>query len=248
MQQKIRSLFHSFLLFLELQLLISIVMLPILIAWGLPISIMTIAGNLFFAQFLTIFIFLSAILFVCDLSGFSNVWITGIMNWFAAWWHYFLSLGSPLWLIGFSSFMFPITCIIACMASIPYCLSIKSQTTRLYILMVLTAVIPMLHYCLQPTIVETIVVQGCQKMRLIKHNNKIYAFDYGALGARPNSQSWIEYTLTQELIKTMGCRHIDLLVVCSSNSRTPDAVKAMQNIIPVAQVVWLKARLPHLSS
>src|SRR4051812_19287834 len=116
MLQKIQKLKTNFLFFLELQLLISIVILPILIAWGLPTSIMSIVGNLIFAQILTLFIFISALLFTTDLCGIPNFWIAQALEWVTSIWHYVLSFGSAHWLIGFPAWMFPISCILAILA------------------------------------------------------------------------------------------------------------------------------------
>lgn len=231
MQQKLQKLKTNFLFFLELQLLISIVVLPILITWGLPISMMTIIGNLIFAQFLTAFIFVSSVLFVFDLLGIPNYWVMQALELITNIWHYFLSFGSSYWLIGFSSWMFFITSIFAMIALSLYFFTPHSQTYRVGLLATLCLATPLIHTLFQNKNVHTIVMQGSQKMHLIKTRGKVYAFDCGALGARPNSQSWIEYTLTSTMIKTMGTNHIDLLVLCNSNSRTQQAAQdLMQHI------------------
>jgi hypothetical protein len=77
-------------------------------------------------------------------------------------------------------------------------------------------------------------------MYLIKIKEKIYAFDCGALGARPSSQSWIEYTLAPTMIKTIGATHIDALILCKSNSRTKEACKALMQHIPTAQLIEIQ--------
>ena len=131
MQQKLLKVKTNFLFFLELQLLISVVILPILIAWGLPISIMTIIGNLVFAHFLTAFIFVSALLFSSDLLGIPNSFIVITLEWITQIWHYLLSLGSAHWLIGFSSWIFPFSCAFAVIACCLYYLKIHSQNHRI---------------------------------------------------------------------------------------------------------------------
>jgi hypothetical protein len=50
--------------YLITQNIITIAMLPLYSSWGLPFSILSIFGNLIFAPFLSIFIFISTILFI----------------------------------------------------------------------------------------------------------------------------------------------------------------------------------------
>jgi len=237
MRQKLKNLKTSLLFFLELQLLITVVMLPILIAWGLPTSIMTIVGNLIFGQFLTAFIFVSAILFTCDLLGIPNSFVVIVLEWITNIWHYFLSFGSPHWLVGYPSFIFPISCLLAIAACTMYLQKKYSQNQRVLFLIILCACIPAIALIFQKPCTSTTILQGKQKFHIIKKDGLIYAFDCGALGARPSSQSWIEYTLTPTMIKTMGATHIDILVLCKSNSRTKDAAKALMEHIPVSRLV-----------
>ena len=239
MQQKLLKVKTNFLFFLELQLLISVVILPILIAWGLPISIMTIVGNLVFAQFLTAFIFVSALLFSSDLLGIPNSFIVIALEWITQIWHHLLSYGSAHWLFGFSSWVFPFSCIFAIAACRLYYLKIDSQNNRIAWLTILCIATPIIHQTFQSKSIYTTVTQGSQKMHLIKIKNKIYAFDFGALGARASSQSWIEYTLAPTMIKTMGTTKIDNLILCKSNSRTQKACDALMKHIPTNKLIHL---------
>ena len=237
MQQKLQSLKTNFLFFLELQLLISIVILPVLIAWGLPISIMSIVGNLIFAQFLTAFIFVSALLFTTDLLGIPNYFIAQALELITNVWHYVLSWGSARWLVGFPEWIFPVSLLCAIAACSLYYKKNYSQNYRLAWLIALCLATPIIHTIFHKQSIHTTVLQGSQKMHLIKLHGKIYAFDCGALGARPSSQSWIEYTLSPTMVKTMGATHIDTLILCKSNSRTHDAATALMQHIPTEHCI-----------
>jgi hypothetical protein len=176
MQQKLQKIKTNFLFFLELQLLISIVILPILIAWGLPISLMTIVGNLVFAQFLTAFIFISALLFTCDILGIPSSFVALVLEWITQTWHYLLSFGSAHWLVGFSSWIFPITCIFAIIGCAIYHFKVTSQNYRIILLSILCLATPIIHKIFQYQSTHITVTQGSQKMYLIKTKGKIYAF------------------------------------------------------------------------
>jgi hypothetical protein len=237
MQQKLKKIKTNFFFFLELQLLISVTIMPILIAWGLPISIMTIAGNLVFAQFLTAFIFVSTLLFICEIWGIPHNYLVLLLESISHVWHYFLSFGSAHWLVGFASWMFPISSFCAIIACALYNMKISSQKHRIVILITLLSITPIIHKICEDRSTHTTVIHGSQKMFLAKKNNKIYAFDCGALGARPNSQSWIEYTLAPTLVKILGATHIDILFLCKSNSRTKNATWSLTEHIPTTKVV-----------
>lgn len=239
MRQNLQKIKTNFLFFLELQLLISVVILPILIAWGLPISIMSIAGNLIFAQFLTVFIFVAALLFISDLCGVPNSLIVTALEWITAIWHYLLSFGSPHWLVGFASWLFPISCICAIIACTLYYHKKHPQSHRIVILLLLCSLPPCLHILFQKRFILITIKQGSQNMHIIKLHGKIYAFDCGALGARASSQSWIEYTLASAMVKSLGATHIDMLVLCKSNSRTADAAQILMNHIPTGYCTTL---------
>jgi len=239
MLQRLKKLIINFLFFLELQLLISIVMLPVLIAWGLPISTMSIAGNLIFAQFLTVFIFISALLFTTDILGIPNNLIAIALDYTTSIWHYFLSFGSAHWLIGFSQFMIIPTSLFAIIACSLYYFKKHSQNSRIALLSFLYLCTPIIHTIFQSKSMGFSITQGRQTMYVFKKNGAIYAFDCGALGARPSSKSWIEYTLSSAMVKNMGATHIDLLVLCKSNSRTEQAAQTLMEHIPTSKCINL---------
>ncbi|MBP6870093.1 hypothetical protein KBC04_04375 [Candidatus Babeliales bacterium] len=249
MQQKFQKIKTNFLLFLELQLLISLVICPMLIAWGLPISMMSIVGNLIFAQFLTVFIFLSALLFSSDILGIPNYFIAQALEWVTQIWHYLLSFGTADWLVGFPLWIFPISLIFAATGCFIYKIKM-SQNYRILTLGILCLAIPTIHTIFQAQSALITVQQGLQKMHLIKARGKVYAFDCGALGARPSSLSWIEYTLIPTVIKAIGATHIDALILCKSNSRTAQAAKECMKCLPTGQLIEIhnKHETPKISS
>ena len=237
MQQTIQKLKTNFLVFLELQLLISLVILPILIAWGLPISSMSIVGNLLFAPFLTLFIFVSTLIFTTDLLDIPNAWIVQILAGITNIWHYCLSFGSANWLIAFPLWLFPISFIAAIAGCSLYILRNTTQIQRIICLVLLCCITPLIHQVFEENCVQVTLTQGLQKIHILKIKGKIYVFDCGALGARPSSQSWIEYTVSPTLIKEIGATSIDLLVLCHSNSRTEQAAQFLMAHIPTKKSI-----------
>ncbi len=235
MLQKIRT---NLLFFLELQLLISIVILPILISWGLSISIMSIVGNLVFTYFLTAFIFVATLLFTTDLLGIPNYYVAQLLEWVTFAWHYCLDFASPAWLVGIASPIFIISFICAVLACGLYYYKINDMRQKFAWLIILFFVPYIAHAWYSRRPLHTTLQHGYGTIHLLKHNNRVYAFDYGALGARPCNQSWIEYTLTSGMVKGLGATHIDTLIIYKVNSRIPQSIQDLQDYIPVGKILY----------
>ena len=88
--------------FLHSQLIVTLVALPILVAWGLPSSVMTFIGNLVFAPVLTIIIILASLLFFTQLVGISNAWLAQAFNVVVETWDMLLKQGKKEWLFAFA--------------------------------------------------------------------------------------------------------------------------------------------------
>ncbi len=87
--------------FIQSQLIVSLVAVPILVNWGLSFSVMTFVGNLLFAPILTLFLMLSTLVFFTQLFHIPNHWLIVILDQFAQQWDRVLACGSASWLIEF---------------------------------------------------------------------------------------------------------------------------------------------------
>ncbi|MFA6263621.1 MAG: hypothetical protein WCW33_03360 [Candidatus Babeliales bacterium] len=85
--------------FAQTQLVITLVALPVLVAWGLGYSVMSLLGNLLFAPVLTAFLVVSSLLLFAQLLSIPHAWLATILNWLTAAWDWALNHASPLWLI-----------------------------------------------------------------------------------------------------------------------------------------------------
>src|SRR6185436_7137348 len=80
--------------FLEIQLFITLCSLPILLAWGLPISLASLLGNFVFAPFLTIFLLLSSLLFFGQLCNIPCSFVAQALELVTDFWFWCLQWGS----------------------------------------------------------------------------------------------------------------------------------------------------------
>jgi hypothetical protein len=83
----------------QMQLIITVVAVPILIGWGLGYSVMSLVGNLIFTPFLVIFLMLSSLMLFAHLLGIPHDFLTMFVNKVTMLWSWLLQQGSPSWLI-----------------------------------------------------------------------------------------------------------------------------------------------------
>ncbi len=88
--------------FILAQLIITVVLIPILVHWGLELSLMSFVGNLIFTPFLALFLILSSLIFFTELFGIYNQPLIFLLNKTTWIWDYLLSSSSKDWLIGFT--------------------------------------------------------------------------------------------------------------------------------------------------
>src|SRR5438552_892464 len=98
----LHSFINSFINFCYLQFFLMLISLPILISWGLPISLTTIFGNFFFTPFLTLFLLLSSLLLFFEIAHIPNYFIAYLLDFITRVWYFLLTFDKKYWLIGFA--------------------------------------------------------------------------------------------------------------------------------------------------
>lgn len=83
---------------LQTQLIITVVAMPILVAWGMGTSLATFVGNIIFTPILGVFLMLSSMLFFTELFGIPNGSVIYLLEHLTSWWDKMLSYGQPSWL------------------------------------------------------------------------------------------------------------------------------------------------------
>ena len=242
MRRHIHRLYKNFLIFLELQLLISIVITPFLIGWGLALSTISILGNLIFSQFLTSFICISSAIFTTDLFGISNIFLQKTLTLITSIWCFLLSYASSYWLIAFPYTFLPGACMLAITACSIYHYQIPSQKIRLSILLSLSLMLPVMHAATRHTTKHHVVEVGNKKFYIILYKNQVYGIDMQALGAKKGYESWIEYTLIPELIKSVGLYKIDCLITCLHTQRSEKALEFLSKQLPVHKIIQIASK------
>jgi len=120
MKRFVQNLKKKLLTFLQVQCFLSLVSLPVIVAWGLPFSLMTAVGNFIFSPFITIFLLCSSLIFFTELLSIPNQYLIIILEWITKIWLICLSYGSKSWLVGLPTSLLPLLCIIAILTFITF--------------------------------------------------------------------------------------------------------------------------------
>ena len=217
---------HQCAVFIELQLFITIISLPLLIAWGLPISLLSLCGNFFFAPFLTAFLILSSFIFCCELLHIPSNWFIYMLEYVTDTWTYLMSIGSPYYLIGYAKqpwwFLATLPCCVVILLhhkKITMAWQRISCSVGLLLLFSLTA-------WMWPTSKEcfTIIKNKEKSVSVLHLDRSAIVVDGGAMGRYISSPSWVEYHFIPELIHLTGSTHIDHLIVTKPGKLLFDSI------------------------
>lgn len=192
--------------FITAQAYISVISIPILAFWGLPLSAASFLGNLIVSPIVAVFIFLSSLLFFSQLLGIPNLLIIKLIeanSWIIL---KFVSLGSSSWLIGLqqSYFLF----LIPIIASI-IIFKFKDRVRMLLLLTLLFLGLTFAKLIPKAEFSETIKCRN-SKALLTRKNSKTKLYCKASIGRNnPGLNNWVEYKLLPILYKNTGCNQID---------------------------------------
>lgn len=234
----IKKYTHWVLRFLKLQLFISLFAMPILLWWGLPLSILSPIGNLIFGPVLTLFLMLSSLLFFSELLHIPNGAIAWCLDMLTKAWLSVIQINGHPWLFGFAtpSPLFLLAIPLVALLILHFkkfthighsvlCFSILLVGSCFYIKMIATKTAP-------------IATIPCNRgeLTLLHDKTNLTVIDPGVLGQRISAKSWIEFSLVPQLIKTGGTTSIDTLIVLQPGAMTFQAVGALVTKVKVKTV------------
>lgn len=224
--------------FIHIQLFITLISIPILLCWGMPISVLTFAGNFLLSPILTLFLLLSSLIFFCELLHIPNSFlIYGLQKTCSTWlslmqWgtkHYLVALAAPSLLI---------------IIAIPICALLilhykkNNNPIRGIIGYASLMIITLLFLKYQTKSVEPISNFECNNgnVTIIATNNQITLIDPGVIGRRLSAPSWCEYKLMPHLAKTYGTTTIDHLIIMQPNKIIFDALYELVDKITIGHI------------
>jgi len=227
-----------FLKILQIQLFISVISLPILISWGLPISLASPIGNILFTPILSLFLLLSSIVFFLELLCIPNEIFIYLLNVFTKLWLNLLELSSPAWLLTFPAIS-PIILIFIPLIALA-ALQHKKVNNQLKTIICFSLILLSIFFYAKLThkiVNETKkhIIDG-KEITIAAHNGKLSLIDYEILGKSPSLNSWLEYNLVSYLIQKFGHYNIENIILYEPNKRTIKAINFIINKIPVKHI------------
>lgn len=224
--------------FIDLQLFLTCVSLPILIGWGIPISLFSLLGNLIFMPFLAIFLLVASLIFFCELLFIPQGPLIYILEKVGQCWLFLMQFGQRGWL--FCCPLLPLYVLIPLFFApflIIYSRHISDQTTRIgFFLLIITGLYctsQLWHYKQQNSFV---INSGRGKWQGLCVDNKIVLIDAGATSTIKSPHSVIDYTLIPSLIKATGSLTIDHLIITKPSKCTFDAISYLLQKLTVKNI------------
>lgn len=229
---------QSLLKSLQLQLFISFISLPFLIAWGLPISLLTPISTLIFGPFLTCFLLTASLIFFLELLYLPNGFLIWCLEKITSAWLTCLSLEQRAWLIGFSKppfivlFFIPLIALAIIHSKKITCIVRRICLLALFLITICTGL------KLFPYNYNTLEKVPCNKgeITLVNHNKTLMMIDPGYIALRPSYESFISYTLIPTIVQKTGRLHIDHLIVFKFNKRILDALEFLATKITIKDI------------
>lgn len=223
--------------FIELQCFLTLVSLPILLYWGLPISLLTFAGNLIFTPILTAFLLLSTLLFLSYLLHLPDAWLMWLLEQVTAFWHWCLKQASANWLMPLQKPALVWCCaIFVCALLIVHLKKPRTITKRALLIASYLAVVCIALMYQQPKIAQLSLPYGKKEIVITQEEGVITLHDHAALRCKSSSQSWVEYTLLPALISNFGTKTIDIVRSEKSSVRVLEALTNMCQLTQVKEL------------
>ena len=241
---------------LRIQIVLFLVTLPILSAWGLPFSLASILGNLLFAPWATVFLGLSTLWFISHLCGLPNLLIVYCLESLVSWWLWCLSWGSSRMLFAvpmahpFFLICIPLSAFMVLYSNLRSWRGIKGEVVALSVLA--------LAWCLvlttwAPSSIPIALPHGGGTLWLCPQKHGVALVDSnGVLRKLPASSSWINFSLSTVLARHFGtCQCNDIVIMKPTIPRLYAAAtlirsgKAKRLVIPdwiISKKWWLKWR------
>ncbi len=225
--------------FLIFNLFLTLVSLPVLVAWGLPISWLSPFGNLLFSPFLSLFLLISTLSFFCELTNLPHTALDYALETITAAWNALLQLAPNNSFVGFSSTAVYLLTVLSLATLILLMLpQFRAARRRLCALTLFFLCSLTILKATQPAQLNTTLSCFKKDMELIREDNQTLLIDQGALCERANPASWVQYHLVPDLIRATGSMHVDHLVITRPTIRALEAAAALMQHANVQKLYY----------
>ncbi len=235
LKNKLCTAFYSA---MQVQFFISLISLPILVAWGLPFSVMTVLGNMLFTPILMLFLLISSLIFFSELLHIPNGLCVLALEKLFALWMYLLQFGSTKWLYGIDHAGLVLCAIVACATAIILQHRQWGRQKKSVPLFALLLITPFAYQTVRSWWPKKGSITCIRRtVDLQKKSGKINIYDRGALGEKKSSGGWVQYTLLPEALKQCGSIRFGTIECPYCSENTLKALSTLCKHAPLDRVV-----------
>jgi hypothetical protein len=234
--------------FLQLQLFLTLVSWPLLLYWGLPLSLASIVGNFIFTPFLVVFLLLSSLLFLCELCFIPHTLLIYALEHVSNFWYNILLYADRSWLI----YAPEPSCIAVILVLVSgfYILHHKKFSHPFISCTLFTCVLTLFYaylYSIHPQPGTEHITCFNNALTLITSNcHKTILIDPGYLARRISAPDYVQFTLVPQLSKK-GIRSLESVIIFKPSRTTFKALATLCSHYPI-KTMYMPAWSGQLSN
>jgi hypothetical protein len=213
--------------FVYIQSYVTLLSLPILIAWGLPFSIFSPLGNLVFNPFILIFLLLSSLIFFGALLGIPITWFSYGLDILTRWWLACMNLIPHNSSVGFCEppwiMLIFIPLITLAIVHHPLTRARNRSIACFTLLFILISGISIFSRS------DDILSIPCNNgaITVLHHRKQTIVIDPGFIGQRPSGKQWAQYELIPAITKRTGIAQLNTVICLQPTATILQALEQM---------------------
>lgn len=242
----IDTTYRYFIIHIQIQFFITLLSLPLLMCWGMPLSLASIAGNIIFAPIMALFLGICSLLFITEIFSVPNRAIVFFLEKITTFLVALLGFGNKRWLIGFAK---PPTLImlliplftIACLMH-PLC---RTPLRRISLFsLIFCAIIVYGYYSAKPDGKESFFMPNTnEKIQVILHENRTYTLhDSGYFNTKVSPDKYINFELKPYFIQKGGIPFFKKIVLDKTGIRSLQALLTLCTFCTIEDVFVRKPK------
>jgi hypothetical protein len=238
--EKIKSFFFSALVVNSVSFIFSA---PILLWWGIPISALTLVGNVFFTPFLALFILLSSLFTVCAATGITPTPFAWALNTLTEIWLQLLNLGSKKVL--FAQLYSPIllAMLIAIVLGVGYKLFEAKSHQKILKVLLCGVFLVLCVFALPLKNNSSTLSNNSGTITILDTPQGLNLLDEGFLKGMTNPAKQVSFTIKMPVIRSHGTCKIAQITTNTASIRTFQGLKELVYSMKVEKIV-----LPQLTN
>jgi len=230
-----KNISHYLLSAIRIQFFITLVSLPVLVLWSLPVSSLSIIGNLIFTPILALFLLLSSLIFFLEIAHLPNTWIIYFLEKLTNIWLNMSPSNPKQYLLFFpkNSWIIFLIALIIAMYVITY-LPKKRQVLLLGLILISSCALAKLPVWVKND--SLTLLKRKNHLEIKYHTGQLIIYDHGILNQSSGIENWLNYTLAPALIKNFGTLSVHQLHLGKTSKYTCHNLELLQQSLIIEHV------------